>query len=122
MISVLIYQYYKTDITSAFKEYQDTVNTKVNINNNSSNTDELKVSFLDVGQADSILIQESNHNMLIDAGNNEDGENLVKYFKEEKIQSFDYVIATHPHEDHIGGMDNIINNFIELGFSEVEFL
>ena len=111
MISVFIYQYYKTDITSAFKEYQDTVNTKVNINNNSSNTDELKVSFLDVGQADSILIQESNHNMLIDAGNNEDGENLVKYFKEEKIQSFDYVIATHPHEDHIGGMDNIINNF-----------
>lgn len=71
----------------------------------------LTISFIDVGQADSILIRNGNYNMLIDAGNNEDGEKLVNYFKSLKIEEFLYVVATHPHEDHIGGMDDIINNF-----------
>lgn len=69
------------------------------------------VSFIDVGQADSVLIRNGNYNMLIDAGNNEDGEKLVNYFKSLGIGEFTYVFATHPHEDHIGGMDDIINNF-----------
>lgn len=69
------------------------------------------VSFIDVGQADSVLIRNGNYNMLIDAGNNEDGEKLVDYFKSLGIEEFTYVFATHPHEDHIGGMDDIINNF-----------
>lgn len=75
-------------------------------------TTDLKVYFFDVGQADSILITNNGHNMLIDAGNNEDGPLLVKYIKEKlNIDSFEYVIGTHPHEDHIGGLDDIINNF-----------
>lgn len=72
---------------------------------------EVEVQFIDVGQADAILIRQNNYNMLIDAGNNEDGEKLVNYFKSIGITSFDYAIATHAHEDHIGGMDDIINNF-----------
>lgn len=71
----------------------------------------LNVYFLDVGQADSILVENNNHYMLIDAGNNEDGPKLVKYFKDLGITKFDYVIGTHAHEDHIGGMDDIIKNF-----------
>ena len=71
----------------------------------------LEVSFIDVGQADSILIENEGHYMLVDAGNNEDGEKLVTYFKEQNINTFDYVVGTHPHEDHIGGLDDIINNF-----------
>lgn len=75
-------------------------------------TTDLKVYFFDVGQADSILITNNGHNMLIDAGNNEDGSKLVKYIKEDLgITEFDYLIGTHPHEDHIGGLDDIINNF-----------
>ena len=75
-------------------------------------TTNLQVYFLDVGQADSILIANQEHYMLIDAGNNEDGPKLVKFIKENlKIDKFDYVVGTHPHEDHIGGLDDIINNF-----------
>ena len=66
---------------------------------------------MDVGQADCILIRKNNRNILIDAGNNEDGDKLVNYFKENGIKKFDYVIGTHAHEDHIGGMNKIIDNF-----------
>ena len=71
----------------------------------------LEVTFIDVGQADSILLENEGHYMLVDAGNNEDGPKLVNYFKNQNIHQFDYVIGTHPHEDHIGGLDNIIEGF-----------
>lgn len=74
----------------------------------------LKVYFFDVGQADSMLIQNNGENMLIDAGNNEDGEMLVNNLKILGIEKIDYLVGTHPHEDHIGGMDDIINSF-EIG-------
>lgn len=71
----------------------------------------LTIQFIDVGQGDCILINQNEDYMLIDAGNNEDGELLVNYFKDLGIKKFNYVIGTHAHEDHIGGLDNIINNF-----------
>lgn len=71
----------------------------------------LKVHFIDVGQGDSILIQNGNHAMIIDAGNNNDGELVSSYIKQQNIKSFDYVIGTHPHEDHIGGLDVVINDY-----------
>ena len=72
---------------------------------------DLVVQFIDVGEADCTLISNNGHNMLIDAGNNRDGKLLVNYFKSIGINKFDYLITTHSHEDHIGGMDNIINSF-----------
>ena len=72
---------------------------------------DLQIYFMDVGQADCILIRNQNKNMLIDAGNNADGQKLVNYFKQIGITEFEYVIGTHPHEDHIGGLDDIINSF-----------
>ena len=85
-----------------------TTNVKQTINESSSN---LKIYFVDVGQADCILINDNNEYALIDDGNNEDGEKIVKYFKDLGITKFKYVFGTHAHEDHIGGMDNIIENF-----------
>lgn len=71
----------------------------------------LKVHYIDVGQADAILIQQGNHNMLIDAGNNTDSDLVTNYLKQQEVEKLDYVIGTHPHEDHIGGLDTVINSF-----------
>jgi len=71
----------------------------------------LKVHFIDVGQADSILIQQGNENMLIDAGNNDDEETLKNYLNSLGISEFKYVVGTHAHEDHIGSLDYIMNSF-----------
>ena len=71
----------------------------------------LKISFMDVGEAECILIQSDGENALIDAGNTIDGNKLVKYFKSQEITSFKYLFGTHAHEDHIGGLANIIYNF-----------
>ena len=69
---------------------------------------QLKVHFLDVGQADSILIQTADAAMLVDAGTNEAGASVVSYIRSQGIETLDYVIGTHPHEDHIGGLDDVI--------------
>lgn len=73
--------------------------------------DKLIVDYIDVGQADSILLRNKDKTMLIDAGTNEQGKNVVDFLKEEGISKIDYLIGTHPHEDHIGGLDDVINNF-----------
>lgn len=74
----------------------------------------MTVHFIDVGQADCILIQTPSASMLVDAGKNEDGDNVVTYLQQQGISRLDYVIGTHPHEDHIGGLDNVIRSF-EIG-------
>lgn len=70
-----------------------------------------QIIYFDVGQADSTLIMNNGKTTLIDGGNDSDGDDLVKYIKSQKISKIDTVIATHLHADHIGGLDDIIDNF-----------
>ncbi len=94
------------------EENNKTVENDIDSSKKLDISSDLKVYFIDVGQADSILISNQEHHMLIDAGNNPDGKKLVKYLKNDLgIEHFDYVVGTHPHEDHIGGLDDIIENF-----------
>lgn len=70
---------------------------------------EIKIHYIDVGQGDSELIQIGDKNILIDAGTSD--KKALDYLKSIGITALDYVIATHPHEDHIGSMDDVISAF-----------
>ena len=73
---------------------------------------EAKIWYLDVGQADSMLLQLPNGNeweyVLIDAGTGQTEEALVSWLQEQGVTDITAGIATHPHEDHIGGMDAVL--------------
>jgi len=73
--------------------------------------DELAVHFLDVGQGDSELLQFAGKNILIDAGTQDMGPRVAAYLKSHGVTSLDLVVATHPHEDHIGGLLTILREF-----------
>lgn len=83
----------------------------LNINSKVSPSNKLIVHYIDVGQGDCILVQVNNKNLLIDSGPSSNREDLLSYFKKLNINKLDYLIATHPHEDHIGNMDTIIKRF-----------
>ena len=73
---------------------------------------ELTVTFIDVGQADSILIQTpGGRNILIDAGNAADFSVIKACLDAAGVRRLDVVVATHPHEDHIGSMASVIKAF-----------
>ena len=88
----------------------------LNYNKSTPNPREINVHFIDVGQGDAILVQVNSKNLLIDSGPKSEKEKLTEYLDSLYIPQFDYIIATHPHEDHIGNMDYIINNYKVLSF------
>ena len=69
------------------------------------------VHFIDVGQGDCSLICSDGHNVLIDAGPKDAKDDVVEYLLKNNITAFDYVIITHPHADHIGGMSKVLKEF-----------
>lgn len=75
---------------------------------------DLEIHFIDVGQGDCSLIMWEGASMLIDCGERDYAETVKKYLKKQGVKKLDYIIATHPHSDHIGGMGDIISEF-EVG-------
>lgn len=72
-------------------------------------TDSVTVSFLNVDQGDSILIQAEEATVLIDGGETDQGSVVIEDLKQYGVTTIDYVIATHPHSDHIGGLIDVLN-------------
>lgn len=71
----------------------------------------LSVHFIDVGQGDCTLVCCDGKNMLIDAGTSENSAKVKNYLRSRGVERLDYVVCTHPHDDHIGGMADVINAF-----------
>ncbi|MFP4199404.1 MAG: MBL fold metallo-hydrolase [Halanaerobium sp.] len=74
----------------------------------------LKIHFIDVGQGDSILIETAaGENILVDGGDRADkiAAGIIDYLQKQKIEKLDYLISTHPHADHIGGLADILDSF-----------
>lgn len=84
--------------------------------NNQFEADKMIVHYIDVGQGDSILIQVNNKNLLIDAGPKSDNKKFLNYLSDLNLEKLDYIIATHPHEDHIGNMSDVIDDYKVLNF------
>lgn len=87
---------------------------KEEVSNVQSAEGELTLIMIDVGQADSFLLVQDGKTALIDCGTRSTGEDVVEYLKSQGIIRLDYVFGTHPHDDHMGGMYDVITNF-EIG-------
>jgi len=73
--------------------------------------DILQVHYIDVGQADCIYLSCGEDNMLIDGGNVDDSDLVVSYLLDQGVTELDYVVNTHAHEDHVGGLPAVLAVF-----------
>lgn len=76
--------------------------------------DQLSVHYIDVGQGDSIYITSGDEGMLIDCGESGDTDRVISYLDNMGVSKINYVVGTHPHSDHMGGMSKIVEHF-EIG-------
>lgn len=76
-----------------------------------SKDDAVYVHFIDVGQGSATLIQQGTNGIIIDAGEREYGKKVVSYLKDCGIKKLTLAVASHPHSDHIGGLDEVIDSF-----------
>lgn len=73
--------------------------------------DDLEVHFIDVGQGDCIFITAGGQNMLIDCGEASCFGDVAEYLNKLDVTHLDYVVGTHPHSDHMGGMSSVISSY-----------
>ncbi len=80
------------------------------VSKHDSEDNNLKITVLDVGKADSIFLSIGDKNVLIDTGEDENGQDILTYLKRKNVKKLDYMIITHFDKDHVGGADIILNN------------
>ncbi|MCI2778315.1 ComEC/Rec2 family competence protein [Clostridium perfringens] len=96
IIVVLLAGYFGIDLTQDSKVPKDS---------------QLMISYIDVGQGDAAYIKVNGNDILIDAGPRSNSKELLEQLKAKNIDDFELVIATHPHEDHIGGMVDVFKEY-----------
>lgn len=74
-------------------------------------TGEFKTEILKVGQADAIILTTANHTAIIDCGETDDGDEVVKHLTKNGVQHIDYFFITHFDKDHVGGVPEVLDNF-----------
>lgn len=101
-------------ITNSIVDTWDDKEGNVNTNVIHAVDGTLEMHTIDVGQGDSTLILQGNNAMLIDCGTKSKGQDVTNYLQSLGISKIDVLIGTHPHDDHMGGMAEVIKNF-EIG-------
>ncbi|MFA5658188.1 MAG: ComEC/Rec2 family competence protein [Oscillospiraceae bacterium] len=92
----------------------DKVQTGLGLREEAASEADASVHFIDVGQGDCTLILSEDAAVLIDAGESEYSEKVIAYIQAQGVKKLDYIIATHPHSDHIGSLSDVIKSF-EIG-------
>lgn len=96
----------QTENEQPHKEKPITVPTEESIEYSGS---VFQIHYIDVGQADAALVVCDDHAMLIDGGNREDSSLIYSYLEQHGITHLDYIVCTHAHEDHAGGLAGALN-------------
>ena len=107
IIVVLLAGYFGIDLTQDSKVPKDS---------------KLMISYMDVVQGDAAYIKVNGNDILIDAGPRSNSKELLEQLKAKNIDDFELVIATHPHEDHIGGMVDDYSPIMKLSFGDTSYL
>ena len=110
VIAAGYFYYGNFDFLNTDKEKIELINSEA-VDVAELNNNQLNIIFFYVGQADCTLVKLNDKVMLIDAGNNNDGENISNYLKLLGITKINYLVGTHADEDHIGGLDEIVKDF-----------
>lgn len=117
----------QTNTESAETSQDNVIHTEVNMNDitgekqNQNNGTEItsnqllsqicEIRVIDCGQADSILIHSGEYDILVDAGEKRDANAIINVLDNKGIKDIDLLVATHPHADHIGGMETIVEKY-----------
>lgn len=115
--SNVITLFHSKDYQKRYEEFKNSLIDKEEVNNKTNTTKNslIKVHYIDVGQGDSIFIELPNKKtMLIDAGESSKGKIVSNYISNLGYNKIDYIVGTHPHADHIGGLTYIINH-LDIG-------
>lgn len=121
IIILLLYYVYEIKFSDTYVSTNETQTNTIEQENESyyqsnvgASQGELILTMINVGQADCFLLNQNGKTALVDCGEIDTVEQAVEYLKKIGITKLDYVIGTHPHSDHMGGMYKIITNF-EVG-------
>ena len=115
LVLVMVYATVFSDFLPNIEQNNEEIETSTSELSEEQNLEgELLLTMIDVGQADSFFLKQGEHTLLIDCGTRSTGSDVVEYLKNQGITKIDYVFGTHPHEDHMGGMYDVITNF-EIG-------
>lgn len=100
----------KTDKNETSTVVIENEDNSVANNVSDNNISDAEIHFINTGNSDSILIKQGGESMLIDAGDNDDEDMIVRYLTNQGVSKLKYVVSTHPDADHCGGLDAVLDN------------